>query len=348
MATAPHSTGQGGPSRPGGPSGREAPRRFRWALASVAILLAILLLSLLLLALFQRRLVYLPDPILHDTPASVGLSYEDIRFHASDGTELDGWYISAPGARATVLLCHGNAGNISTRLPAISALHELGVNLFLFDYRGYGASGGTPSEQGTYRDGEAAWQWIADHSQITGGAPVIVMGRSLGGAIAARLARRHRVAGLILEAAFPSIPKLLDARVPFLPLELVAAFRYDTERDLKEVSCPVLVAHSRADRVVPFRLGRELYDRAREPKSFIELRGPHDTGFSSDRRRYLGALEAFINEAVGTAGDKTMGSVGSGAAVVGRAKSGYTGAALPAGTAASSLTMPFERGGREL
>ena len=137
---------------------------------------------------FQEKFVYRPSARIEVTPASVGMYYEEVALVASDGVRLSGWYLPLADARGTVLFCHGNAGNISHLLGVAEDAHRLGLGILLFDYRGYGQSEGTPSEEGTHRDAEAAWNYLV---QEAGLAPdqIAIIGRSLGGPIAARLAR---------------------------------------------------------------------------------------------------------------------------------------------------------------
>ena len=150
--------------------------------------------------------------------------YEEVALVASDGVRLAGWYLPLADARGTVLFCHGNAGNISNLLGVAEDAHRLGLGILLFDYRGYGQSEGTPSEEGTHRDAEAAWNYLV---QEAGLAPdqIAIIGRSLGGPIAARLARDKTPAALFLEETFTSIPELGRELYPIFPVGLLARYR---------------------------------------------------------------------------------------------------------------------------
>jgi len=231
-----------------------------------------------LVYLLQSRMVYFPSRTVTVTPESRGLPFEPVRFLAADGVALSGWYVPAEDARATVIVCHGNAGNISHRLDTIDILHGLRLNVFIFDYRGYGDSEGSPSEAGTYLDAEAARRWVVEKRGTPPG-EVIVMGRSLGGSIAARLAMKHTPSLLILESSFTSFRDIGKAIHPWLPVGLLARFDYATIDYIRQVSCPVLVAHSPEDEIIPYRFGRELFEAAKEPKAFLELSGGHNDGF---------------------------------------------------------------------
>ena len=248
----------------------------------------------LLAWVFQRRLVYFPRRVIDATPAEVGLAYEPEWFRAADGVKLFGWFVPADGARATVLICHGNAGNISHRLTTLSTLNQLGLSAFIFDYRGYGLSEASPGEEGTYRDAEGAWAWLVGR----GVRPerIVILGRSLGGAIAAHLAAERTPAALIVESAFTSLPDLGSELYPILPIRLMCRFGYDTREYLKRAGCPVLVVHSRSDHLVPFHHGQALFTAAAQPKQFLPLEGGHNDGFIISGRLYKRTVSAFLDE----------------------------------------------------
>ena len=247
---------------------------------------------------FQEKFVYRPSVRIEATPASVGMYYEEVALVASDGVRLTGWYLPLTDARGTVLFCHGNAGNISHLLAVAKDAHRLGLGILLFDYRGYGQSEGTPSEEGTYRDAEAAWNYLV---QEAGLAPdqIAIIGRSLGGPIAARLARDKTPAALFLEETFTSIPELGRELYPIFTVDLLARYEYPTLEYLKQVQCPVLVSHSRDDMFIVFEHGQRLYEAASQPKAFTELRGGHSSAFSEDAAMYEAGVEAFLTEVLG-------------------------------------------------
>ena len=159
--------------------------RVVWSVVFIVLGVYIGLVSIL--ATFQSHLLYFPYRTLSQTPAAVGLAYEDVSFQAADGVVLSGWFVPSQRARGVLLFCHGNAGNMSHRLDSLQIFHRLGLSTFIFDYRGYGRSEGQPTEQGTYLDAEAAWTYLV-HTRQLAPTEIIVFGRSLGGAIAAWLA----------------------------------------------------------------------------------------------------------------------------------------------------------------
>ena len=246
-----------------------------------------------LLYLFQSRLIYFPMREIAATPKAVGLAYEGVRFTAEDGTVLDGWFIPAGTPRATLLFFHGNAGNISHRLDSLVIFHRLGLSTFIFDYRGYGRSEGRPTEEGTYQDAMAAWRYLTEERGVSP-EKIVLFGRSLGGSVAAWLAARHTPGALIVESTFTSVPDFASEMYPWLPARWLTRFRYDAVKHLSSITCPVLVVHSRDDEIIPVGHGRRLYEAAREPRQFLEIRGGHNGGFLQSGKEYIDGLERFL------------------------------------------------------
>ena len=269
---------------------------------SIVILVAAGYAAVLLgLYAFQSRLVYFPNmPArgLGPGPDSSGLAYETVEIITEDGIWLDAWYVPACEARGTVLFFHGNAGNISHRPDSLRVFNQLGLSTLIFDYRGYGRSEGKVSEQGIYRDAEAAWRHLTGERGIPA-AEIVLFGRSLGAAVAASVASQHRPGALIIESGFVSVPDMAAELYPWLPARWLARIGFSTGDFLKSVSCPVLVVHSRDDEVIPFGHGLRLFEIAREPKQLLELRGGHNDGFLVSGRRYLDGLDAFLAAALG-------------------------------------------------
>jgi pimeloyl-ACP methyl ester carboxylesterase len=190
-----------------------------------------------------------------------------------------------------VLHCHGNAGNISHRLGSCKALLQSGVAVFLFDYRGYGRSEGRPTETGTYRDAQAAYEWLrakgfsADH--------IIAFGESLGGGIASELAAREPLGGLVLQSTFTSIPAIGAEVYPFLPVRLISTIKYDTASRLPGIHVPVLIMHSRNDELARFHHAQTNFNCANEPKLFWELTGDHN-GALEEPKNFMDGFEKFL------------------------------------------------------
>jgi len=242
----------------------------------------------------QDRLVYFPERTLWATPRALGVGYEDIALTAEDGVRLHGWYVPAPKARATLLFLHGNGGNVSHRLEKIAIFLRLGLNVFIVDYRGYGASEGRPDEEGTYRDARAAWKYLTGTRALPASA-IVMYGESLGGAVALNLAREHTPRVLIVDSSFTSVPALGAEVYPWLPVRWISRFRYAGEEAIANVRTPVLVIHSRTDEIVPFRHGERLYAAANEPKRFLPIRGGHNDGFLASGAEYADGIGAFLD-----------------------------------------------------
>ena len=245
------------------------------------------------LYLMQARFLYRPVREVAYTPDELDMDFEDVVFKSGDGVELNGWYVPAEDSNYTVLFCHGNGGNIMHRLDSINFFHSLGMSCFIFDYRGYGKSKGRPSEGGTYLDVQAAYQWLIESKEMRAD-EVILFGRSLGGSIAAHLARKATPRGLVLESSFTSYADMGKSFYPYMPVRWFARFGYRTIDYVKDVDCPVLVIHSRNDEIVCFDFGLELYEAANEPKEFVEISGSHNDGFLTCAEVYREAWTRWL------------------------------------------------------
>ena len=238
-----------------------------------------------LLYIMQPAFLYSPVQEITDTPDELDMDFEDVVFETEDGLRLNGWYVPAENAKFTVLFCHGNGGNIMHRLDSINIFYNLGLNCFIFDYRGYGSSEGKTSEEGTYLDAMAAYKWLTDEKKISPN-DIVIFGRSLGGSIAAQLATKVEVRALIIESAFTSYVDIGKKFYPYMPVRWFARFSYRTIDYIKNVRCPVMMIHSRNDEIVPYEFGLELYEAANEPKEFVEIFGSHNDGFLVSSETY--------------------------------------------------------------
>lgn len=263
-----------------------------WVIGGIA---AGYILLVLLMYAMQSNLVYHPQNNIWATPSSVGLSYEDVTFQTEDAVSLHGWFVPADTAALTVLYFHGNAGNISGRLETFRLLHDLGLNVFMIDYRGYGKSEGQPSEQGTYRDAEAAWQYLNKKREIADSS-IVIMGRSLGGSVAAWLAARKNPAAAIIESTFTSAADLAADLYPWLPVRWMINYDYNTLDQIKQIESPIFMSHSRDDQIVPFHHGKKLFEAVESPKKFVELEGSHGSGFWETGAKYRNGLQRFLKE----------------------------------------------------
>jgi uncharacterized protein len=241
----------------------------------------------------QPGMVFYPMRTLQATPADWGLAYEDVALTTADGVEIHGWLIPHPQATHTLLFFHGNAGNISHRGDSVSIFNRLGLSVLIIDYRGYGRSSGTPSEAGLYLDADAAWRYLVKDRGIEPGR-IILFGRSLGASVAADLASRVHPGGTILESGFSSARDMARHLYPGLHRVLYRRFDLDAAERLSQAAGPVLVLHSPHDEIVPYALGRRLFEAAPEPKEFVDLVGGHNGGFLASQPEYERRLAGFI------------------------------------------------------
>ena len=245
---------------------------------------------------FQDQLLFQPSSRLLATPDDAGMPYETVRLDTDDGETLHGWWIPTPDvSRGTLLFFHGNAGNISGRLESVQQFHQLGLNVLIVDYRGYGQSTGAPSEEGIYRDAEACWRYLTETKDL---APqdVVIFGRSMGGGPATWLAAREKPGAVILESVFTNVPDVGAHHYSFLPVRALATNQFDNESRVSQIDAPKLFIHSRGDRVVPFKLGRQVFAAAAEPKQFLEIEGGHNDGFLVSADKYLRTIGNFLEE----------------------------------------------------
>jgi len=253
-------------------------------------------LMILFVFLYQPRLVYFPqvERELTATPRAAGLDYEDVTLTTADNVKLHGWWVPSRNARGTILLMHGNAGNISHRLGYLTMFNRLGYSVLLFDYRGYGKSGGHPDEEGTYRDADAAWLHLTATRNVAA-RDIVMVAESLGGGVATWLALKYPPRALVLASTFRSVPDLGAQIYPWLPVRLLARITYDNLARIARVDAPVLIAHSCDDDVIPFAHGEALFAAAREPKQMLVLAGGHNDGFLFTRDAWIAAVGAFLD-----------------------------------------------------
>jgi uncharacterized protein len=264
----------------------------------VAAILAYLVL-LVLLRFFESRLIYFPgnQRTLTPPPASLGLPIERVRLPTADGITLVSWVIRSEldSTGPWLLICHGNAGNLSEfdRPVHYAGLRQLGLNLLVFDYRGYGESSGRPSENGLYRDAEAAYRYLREKRDIPPDR-IVVFGHSLGSAVAVDLASRVPSAGLILDGALTSVIDRGQELYPYIPVRWIAGSRFNSIEKISRVRVPKLFLHARGDEVIPLAHGRRLFEAALQPKTFVELEGGHGDAFDVDSANYFGSIAKFL------------------------------------------------------
>lgn len=272
-----------------------------WTFAKIFAVGAVCyMLAALWLYISQKKMLFFPRTEHVAAPDLIGVDYEDVYLTNRLGTRIHGWWVPLEGARFTVLFAHGNGGNVSHRLETIRIFRELGLSILIYDYSGYGKSEGEPTEEGMYADARAAWDWLVGEQGVAPGR-IVLFGRSLGGAVTARLAAELvaeslRPAGMVLESTFTSVPDMGAYMYPWMPVRSLAKYDYDSLEALADVDLPALFAHSENDEIVPYALGLRLYESYDGPKSFMPLLGDHNSGYMNMDRMYKDGLDSFLSE----------------------------------------------------
>ncbi|MBI3006584.1 MAG: alpha/beta hydrolase [Ignavibacteriales bacterium] len=265
----------------------------------VAAIAAILIWTLIAM-LFEEKFIYFP------TRYPGGL-YEESRFipdvvdcwiTTEDSVRIHAWFAPSDSAIATLVMSHGNAGNISHRIDIIRRLQSSGFNVLMFDYRGYGRSEGSPSESGIYKDGRATFDYARSLRGVDTN-KIIVWGTSLGGAVAVDVATQRRPAGMILESTFSSAADVAKVAYPFLPVHLVIQTRLNSFDKIPDVHIPILCMHGDRDSIIPFELGKKLHERANPPKEFYTIRGAdHNDTYIVGGKEYIQTVKEFVGRVV--------------------------------------------------
>jgi fermentation-respiration switch protein FrsA (DUF1100 family) len=241
----------------------------------------------------QSAMIFYPMSRLDATPVDWGLEYEDVVLQADDGTRLHGWYIPNVDSGRVLLFFHGNAGNISHRGESVEIFHRLGLNVFIIDYRGYGKSEGTPSEAGLYSDARAAWQYLNEKKEF-GKDDIVVFGRSLGGAVATNLAAEFQPGALIVESSFSSAKDMAGELFPLISYLVPMRFQFNSLENIQQVRSPLLVLHSPDDEIIPYHLGKKVFQAGNEPKLFVDMKGDHNSGFLLSQPDYEQSIKKFL------------------------------------------------------
>jgi pimeloyl-ACP methyl ester carboxylesterase len=262
----------------------------------VLLLLLVVGLGLLFVVRWlEPRFAFFPSAGESTTPSEFGVPFTAVTLTTADGEQVRAWLLAATDARAFVVYFHGNGGNLSIWAPILSDLAVHGYDVLAVDYRGYGLSSGRPTESGVYRDADAVLEHLSTAN--TGSRPVIYWGRSLGTAVAAYAASRRRPDGIILEAGFPDARAIVRTSPLLAFLSIFSTYRFPTAERLAGVDTPVLVLHGDADRVIPFALGRALFDRLTGDKMFVAIPGgDHNDVKPANERVYWGAVDAFTRK----------------------------------------------------
>lgn len=247
---------------------------------------------------FQRSLLYFPIRWTEGEARRANPGYEEVWIATSDGERLHAWLHRRADSPWTVVVFHGNAGNLRYHEPALALFRQAELQAVLFDYRGYGLSTGSPTQEGLLKDGEA----VAEFVEKTLGVPrerLVYFGQSLGSGVAVLLAEKRSPARLILESAYPSLAAVAAHHYPFLPAGLLMRDRFESGKAIQQVSCPVLFLHPELDEIIPISLGRALFDRTRAPKTFFSIPGArHNDAFDVAPEEHLSAIRDFLPGAI--------------------------------------------------
>ena len=247
----------------------------------------------------QPKMAFFPWPGVQRTPAAAGLPFKDLEITTSDGIRLHGWWMEHPSPRAAVLYWHGNGGNLSLWLDVLADIHRHGFSVLAVDYRGYGASAGTPTERGIYLDAEAVTAYYQQHLRRTE-VPTVYWGRSLGCSVASHAARGTSPDALILESPFPDVRSLFADNLVMTGLGVFASYRFPTAEHLHSYSGPLLVLHGDADSIIPFRAGRQVFEAARTSrKTFMVLEGADHNDVHAGHPAYWPAVDRFLDSSPG-------------------------------------------------
>ena len=247
----------------------------------------------------QARLIYAPSRVTASTPGDVGMTFDDLDLRADDGVRLSAWAMEN-GSGPWILYCHGNGGNMHGRLFTARALHEMGASVLMFDYRGYGRSDGEPSEEGLYRDTEAAWRWLTETRKVSP-LDVVIWGESLGGGVATWLAERHEARALVLQSTFTSLPDVGASVYWWLPVQALCRHIYPSLERMKRITCPVLHMHAPDDDLIPYAVGRRLYEAGREPHQWIDTSGGHNASPEIQSPQTRAEIARFVLARTGAA-----------------------------------------------
>ena len=264
--------------------------RFMMTLAGIFLILFSSL--FLLIKYLEHNSVFFPGKVIQSTPDQMGLKYEDLYLTTSDGVKINAWLVKKSPEAATIIFAHGNAGAMGERIMKIKFFHDLGLNVLIFDYRGYARSQGRPTEKGIYLDAQAAYDYLQSRKDIDPNR-IIGYGASLGGVVMIDLATKRKLAALIVESSFTSARDMAHRLYPFLP-SFMMSIKFDSLSKIGQIMIPKLFLHSPDDQTVPFSMGQKLYEAAKGPKVFISIHGGHNDGGSIGDPRVYANFRKFL------------------------------------------------------
>lgn len=244
----------------------------------------------------ERQLVYLPgERVVAEPPSHFVPHFRSVTYPSTDGTPINAWVIPADSSDMWLLLCHGNYGNIGygERPEFYASMRQAGLNIFAFDYRGFGASGGSPNEPGLYRDARASYAYLTDSLKVPPDR-IVIFGHSLGSGVAIELATHVPAAALVVEGAYDTVPDIAQGRYPLMPIKWIATQRFPSIERIGRITIPKLFLHAEDDDAIPIAHGERLFAAAAEPREFVRLTGGHALSFRVDSTQYFGAVRALV------------------------------------------------------
>ena len=245
---------------------------------------------------YQHRQVFKPTPAtapLSPNPGEFDVEYESVEFRGPDQHSLHGWWLPCSPDASTLIFCHGNRGNLSDRTQSCLLYRRLGLNVFAFDYRGYGRSQGRATEKGLYQDAQAAWRYVRDERGIAA-SDIVLLGRSLGGGVASHLALHAQPAAVVIESTFTSIPDLAREHFRNLPRVGLGRMRFNNLERVAQIASPLQIFHSTEDAVIGFHHAEAL--AAAAECTLVPIRGAHSGGHIESGDLYTQPLIEFLRE----------------------------------------------------
>ncbi len=265
-------------------------------LTTVLSLLAVFSVAFFGLRWYEQKAVYYPTRDIVQSPRDAGLRFQEVMLKTVDGETIHGWWVPSGKEHAPVLLFfHGNGGNVSHRLEKLAVFHSIGADTLIIDYRGYGKSTGTPSEDGIYRDALAAHRWLVETRGVEP-TRIVVYGESLGAAVAVHLASEAPTGGVIVESGFTSVTDIARKMFPFLPVHWIVKHKFNSIDKVHRINAPLLILHSRQDELFEMTHPERLLAAAQSPKRLVEMQGGHNDAFLVSAGAYREALSEFLAE----------------------------------------------------
>lgn len=262
----------------------------------ISLILVIGISSCLFYPKIENFFVFFPETSFDLTPGDLHLNFKDVYFSTEDGKTLHGWFFPSDEDSPVLLFCHGNAGNISHRLDNVRLLLEKKLQVFIFDYRGYGKSSGRPSEKGIYRDGLAAYDYLVQEEGLSS-SNIILFGRSLGAAVAVDVSLKRDIRSIIIESAFISTKGMAKTMFLFSLFSPILPANYNNLEKIAHIKVPKLFIHGEEDNIVPFSMGQKLFDASSAPKYFFRIKGAgHNDTYPLGGEKYFQIIATFSKE----------------------------------------------------